>query len=200
MVRIGRQIPHFEEVDVASIDAVFSEDKRFRYLLELKYKPSLYSGGRLRKVAVILKNPSAADASAADATIRKVETYVYNRLEDVGHLSILNLFALRATDASDVNLEYKRVGAAEVIGPGNDVAIRQAVEQSDYLIVAWGNRSGINAELYEERIGQVKRLISGTGQKQVFKVVGARPNVQPLHGLMWGYDYAMEPYLNLKES
>ncbi len=200
MVRIGRQIPHFEEVDVASIDAVFSQDRRFRYLLELQYKPSLYSGGRKKRACVILKNPSSADATAADATIRKVETYVYNRLEDVRQLSILNLFALRATDATDVNQEFLRVGAAEVIGPGNDVAIRQAVEQSDYLIVAWGNRSGINAELYGERIGQVKRLIAGTGQKQVFKVVGPRPNVQPLHGLMWGYDYSMEAYLNLKES
>lgn len=200
MVRIGRQIPHFGEVDVSSIDAVFSEDRRFRYLLEMRYRPSLLNGNRSRRAAVIMKNPSAADARAADATIRKVETYVYHRLEDVSHLTILNLFALRATDAIDLNREFERTGAMEVIGPGNDAAIRQIVEACDYLLVAWGNRSGIDQGLYSERIGQVKRLIARTGHRRIFRVAGDRSTVQPLHGLMWGYDYRMEPFLDLKED
>ena len=139
MVRIGRQIPHFEEVDLQTIDAVFSEDKRFRYILEMQFRPSLLNGKRNKRAVVIMKNPSAADARAADATIRKVETYVYHRLEDVKYLTILNLFALRATEAKDLNIEFERTTAMEVIGPGNDTAIRQTVESSDYLLVASGS-------------------------------------------------------------
>jgi hypothetical protein len=69
MVRIGRQILHFSEVDPGSVKAEFSEDRRFRYLLER---------------------------------------------------SILNLFALRAADAADLNRECKKSGEEAVVGPSND--------------------------------------------------------------------------------
>ena len=38
MARIGRQIPHFEAVDLNSVEAVFSADKCYRYLLSMKRK------------------------------------------------------------------------------------------------------------------------------------------------------------------
>ncbi|MDX2430261.1 MAG: DUF1643 domain-containing protein [Bacteroides sp.] len=200
MIRIGRQIPHFEEVDLSSISAEFSEDRRYRYLLEMRYGASLYDAGRSKRAVVILKNPSAADSSAADTTIRKVETYIYHHLKDVLQLSILNIFALRATDASDLNEEFEASGEKAVVGPANDATIRNITEGADYVVVAWGNKSGINARLYEERIGRVKRLIVGAGQTRVYCVEGEKETVQPLHGMMWGYDYKMFPYLKLKEE
>ena len=71
MIRIGRQVPHFDQVDINSIRARFSDDRRFRHLLQMKYLDSLYDTGRSRKAAVILKNPSVADQGASDTTIRK---------------------------------------------------------------------------------------------------------------------------------
>lgn len=200
MIRIGRQIPHFEEVEPSSISAEFSEDGRYRYLLEMQYGTSLYDSNRSKRAVVILKNPSAADTSAADSTIRKVETYIYHHLKDVLHLSILNIFALRATDAADLNEEFENHGEKVVVGPANDATIRNITAAADYVVVAWGNRSGINARLYEERIGRVKRLITGAGKTKVFCVEGERETVQPLHGMMWGYDYKLIPYLKLKEE
>jgi hypothetical protein len=200
MVRIGRQIPHFEEVDPNSVIAEFSDDRRFRYLLEMKYLNSLYDTGRSKRAVVIMKNPSAADSKAADTTIRKVETYIYYNLKDVQYLSILNIFALRATDASDLNLVFESSGEKAVVGPANDAAIRNISAGADYVVVAWGNRSGINEALYENRIGKVKRLLAEAGQRRVYRVSGEKENVQPLHGMMWGYDYKLVPYLKMKEE
>ena len=107
MIRIGRQIPHFEQVDSHSIKADFSADRRFRYRLSLSYADSLYDRDRSKQAAVILKNPSAADTQGADSTIRKVETFVYHHLDEVKELHILNLFALRATEALDLNREFQ---------------------------------------------------------------------------------------------
>jgi hypothetical protein len=197
MVRIGRQIPHFKEVDPSSIRADFSDDRRFRYLLTMAYGDSIYDSGRSRKAAVILKNPSAADTRAADSTIRKVETFIYKHLEDVRQLSILNIFGLRATDASDLNAEFEVKGEESVVGPGNDRTIRRVAGEADYVIVAWGNRSGIQAELYEKRIRKVKNLLGEVGIGKLFEVRGNRENIEPLHGMMWGYDHKLIPYLKL---
>ena len=91
MVRIGRQIPHFEEVDITSITASISDDRRFRYLLQMRYGRSLYDNARNRSAAVILKNPSAADTRLADSTIRKVETFIYHHMEDVLQHNMQNI-------------------------------------------------------------------------------------------------------------
>lgn len=198
MIRIGRQIPHFEQVDPQSIGADFSADRRFRYRLTLRYADSLYDRDRSKQASVILKNPSAADTQGADSTIRKVETFVYHHLEEVKVLHILNLFALRATEALDVNREYKSAGYEAVVGERNDHVIRETVEASDYLLVAWGNRSGIHEAMYDERILQVKNLLAGISPHRVFEVKGQRETSHPLHGMMWGYDYELVPYLKMK--
>ena len=200
MVRIGRQIPHFEEVDITSITASFSDDRRFRYLLQMRYGRSLYDNARTRRAAVILKNPSAADTRLADSTIRKVETFIYHHMEDVLQLSILNIFALRATDAADLNREYEILGREAVVGPGNDAAIREIVAGADYVVVAWGNRSGINSELYGERVRSVKQGLADAGPFRVFEVKGKKETVQPLHGMMWGYDHQLVPFHKMKED
>ncbi len=186
------------EVDPLSIEAVFSEDKRFRYLLKMKYSCSLYDTERSKKAAVVLKNPSAADTKAADSTIRKVETFIYHHLKDVVELYILNIFALRATDALDLNSEFGLKGPESVIGPDNDAVIRTITGEADYVVAAWGNRSGIQSALYEERVRKVKHLLMGTPKHLVFEVKGRQDTVQPLHGMMWGYDHQLVPYLNLK--
>lgn len=200
MVRIGRQIPHFGEVDLASVETVFSEDRKFRYLLTFRYGGSLYASTRSKKAVVILKNPSAANKLAADSTIRKVETFIYRHLDDVLEVSILNIFGLRATDAIDLNTEFEIFGPLGVIGPENDRTIQSVSASADYVIVAWGNRSGINKELYEDRIRQVKNMLNSKETYKIFEVKGSQRTEQPLHGMMWGYDHLLVPFQNLKQD
>ncbi|MFC2089169.1 DUF1643 domain-containing protein [Bacteroidota bacterium] len=193
MARIGRQIPHFDLVDTAAIQAVFSSDMLFRYILSMKYMDTLLDSGRTKAAAVILKNPSAANQEMADATIRKVETYIYHCLPEVRELHILNIFAFRATEPEDLNTRFILEGAMAVIGEENDHVIHSTLSLADYIILAWGNNSGIDSGLYDERIFRVKQLIKEFPKQKIFRVCGSRQTKHPLHGLMWGYDYTIEP-------
>lgn len=198
-MRIGRQIAHFEQVDPGSVKAIFSKDQCFRYLLSLKFQNSLMDRDRDKTAIVILKNPSAANEKMADATIRKVETYIYHSLPDVRNLHILNIFAIRATDPTDLNNVFSEKGSMHVIGEENDRVIKTTAHNADYIILAWGNNSGIDKQLYEERVFRIKQLLALFPASKVFVVKGSQKTVQPLHGLMWGYHYKLLPageYLN----
>ncbi|MFO7880772.1 MAG: DUF1643 domain-containing protein [Bacteroidota bacterium] len=188
MARIGRQIPHFQEIDTTTISADFSKDMLYRYSLDMNYKPSLLRQDQNEHISVILKNPSSADESMADATIRKVETYVYKHFPKVSRLSILNMFALRATDAKEVNMLLKENGKPYITGPGNDAAIRRIFGSCDHIICAWGNNNGIHAKTYYERIDEIKAILQSTN-KTARCVMSPKQTKQPLHGLMWGFDY-----------
>lgn len=200
MVRIGRQIPHFEQVDLSSVEAAFSKDKCYRYSLSLRYDDTLLDRGRERSAAVIMKNPSAADAARADATIRKVETFVYHRFPDVRWLHILNIFAFRATEPGDLNRVAREEGAMRVIGDDNDHVISKVAGGSDYVILAWGNNSGIDPVLYEERVYRVKQLLTGVPAGKLFCISGKKKTKHPLHGLMWGYEYEVCPAIEHMQS
>ncbi len=200
MARIGRQIPHFEAVNLSAIEAVFSADRKYRYLLSMEYNSTLLDCGREKVAAVILKNPSAADEWMADATIRKVETFVYHRFADVRRLHILNIFAYRATDSGDLDTIFREEGPVSVIGEENDRVIRSVVEESDYVLLAWGNNSGIDRNLYGERIYRVKQLLQACPAHKMFCISGKVKTIEPLHGLMWGYDYAIIPVVDFREG
>jgi hypothetical protein len=194
MARIGRQVDHFSEVDINSITADFSPDRLFRYTLRMNYRDNLLADGRSKTMTVILKNPSSADEKRSDATIRKVETFVWNRFPDVRHLNILNIFAFRATDAVEVNERLRSMDDMAVIGVENDVFFKQILAGSHHLICAWGGPSGIDMKGYASRITHVKSLIGDLYSGPVYQVCGSQETREPLHGLMWGYDYELKAF------
>lgn len=105
-------------------DAVISDCGKYRYLLRRTWdhaKPRLL---------YVMLNPSTADASADDATIRScirlAKSYGY------GSIEVVNLFAWRATDPDELKL------APDPIGPNNDGTILSAVHRCDMIICAWG--------------------------------------------------------------
>jgi hypothetical protein len=194
MARIGRQVDHFEEIDVNSIRADFSADRLFRFTLRMKYKDNLLNGNRFETVTVILKNPSAADEKRSDSTIRKVETYVWKHFPEARCLNILNLFGYRATDAKEVNERIHAFGAEAVIGNDNDVFFKEILSKSEHVICSWGGPSGIDVTNYASRITIVKELIRKYYTGPVYQVCGNQPTKEPLHGLMWGYEYELKPF------
>jgi len=187
-------VDHYSEVDIQSIRADFSPDRLFRYTLEMSYKADLINQGRSRTMTVILKNPSSADEKRSDSTIRKVETYVWKQFPDVRHLRILNIFAFRATDAIEVNGRLKSLNEIEVTGTENDSFFRSTLAHTDYVICAWGGPSGIDVTRYASRVTTVRSLIRESYSGQVYKVCGDQQTKEPLHGLMWGYDYELKPF------
>jgi hypothetical protein len=86
-------------------------------------------------VVFVMLNPSTADQTHDDATIRKVRGFA-DRL-GFERLSVVNLFALRATEPARL---YR---ARDPVGPGNDDAIRAAVADATLVIAAWGNHGAL---------------------------------------------------------
>lgn len=103
--------------------AVISPCQLYRYQLTRRWGPGL-------SVCFIGLNPSTADASADDPTIRRcigfARTWGFDAIE------MLNLFALRATDPRVMKAHEQPVG------PDNDGWLQSAQERNDVLVACWG--------------------------------------------------------------
>lgn len=104
--------------------AVISEDGKFRYRLGREWDATLPS------LAFIALNPSTADAQFDDATVRKC--IGFGERLGFGSISIVNLFAFRATKPADLR------AAGYQDGPDNVEHIRAVVSQSEHIVCAWG--------------------------------------------------------------
>lgn len=107
-------------------------DGPYRYLLTRD--TGLLSSGR---VLFVMLNPSVADASQDDPTIRRCVGFASSW--GYRHLDVVNLFAWRATDPAD--LEAQAAAGVDVVGPGNDSIIGAAIERADRVVAAWGWRA-----------------------------------------------------------
>lgn len=109
--------------------AVISVDDNYRYRLWRTWddeKPT---------VAFIMLNPSTADATTDDPTIRRCIGYA----EDWGYgrLVVGNLFALRSTDPEQLD-EH-----SAPVGPDNDEHLLAIRDEAERIIVAWGVRGSL---------------------------------------------------------
>lgn len=95
-------------------------------------------------VVWVMLNPSTADASNDDPTLRRVRPF--SIAAGFGRLEVVNLFALRATDPRELEL------ADDPVGPENDAAIDAAVRNAGAVVVAWGYR---DSRLVEARAAAV---------------------------------------------
>jgi len=105
-------------------DAVLSDCGKYRYLLR-----RTWDHGKPRVLFVML-NPSTADAEIDDATIRSCIRL--SKGHGYGSFEVVNLFALRATDPTELSR------ASDPVGPGNDERISAAIGRCDLAICAWG--------------------------------------------------------------
>ncbi len=106
--------------------AVISACGRFRYLLTRQVGPGP------RTTTFIMLNPSTADATNDDPTIRRCIGFA--RSWGCGRLAVLNLFAVRATDPADM----KR--ADDPVGPENRGWFERTLQthRDGPVVCAWG--------------------------------------------------------------
>ena len=109
--------------------ASFSEDGVYRYELTRSLGRGR-GGGADRTVAVCMLNPSTADASVNDPTVRRVT--MWSGKAGYTMLVVLNAFAYRATDPKAM------MSAEDPIGPENDSYLGLWFSRADTLIFAWG--------------------------------------------------------------
>jgi len=105
--------------------AGFSRTQQYRYWLKREWSAALPS------CAFIGLNPSTADASCDDPTIRRIIGFAQNW--GYGSVTVVNLFAYRATQPSVLK------AAENPVGPRNNYWIRRVIAEADTVIAAWGN-------------------------------------------------------------
>lgn len=136
--------------------ASLSRCKKYRYQLERswgKHTP------RKSTVVFIGLNPSTADATLDDPTIRKCMAYA--RAWQFNKLIMVNLFAWRATDPSEL------YATKNPVGNQNDRFIEQAVASSSLVVACWGehgvllNRATLVRAQFQRRLHCLKTNSSG---------------------------------------
>ncbi len=110
------------------IGAEFSPDRIYRYALYRIWDESK------PKVMFVGLNPSTADESVDDPTIRRCKRFAADW--GYGEMIMANLFALRATDPKIM------MSHDAPIGPENNSWLRDLARQADLIIGAWGNHGG----------------------------------------------------------
>jgi len=105
--------------------ALLSACGKFRYRLGRRWA----AGGEV--LLFVMLNPSTADASEDDATIRRCVKFA--QAHGYSALEVVNLFAFRATDPKDL----RRAGYP--VGPENDAHIMATVREAAAVCLAWGS-------------------------------------------------------------
>ena len=153
--------------------ATIDPSGKYRYTLE-----RVWDEENLFRVLFILLNPSTANAEQDDATVRKCVGFAQRW--GAGGLEIVNLFALRATDPTDLSK------AVDPIGPENDERLRLTIERTwcGKRVAAWGNHGSLNG-----RSAQVQKMLVGRG----VECFGKTKSGEPLHVLYQPYERILVP-------
>jgi len=151
----------------ADTGARFSRCKRYRYVLWRRWDEDR------PLVMMIGLNPSTADASRDDPTIRRCIGFA--RDWGAGGLVMTNLFAFRATDPSDLRR------AADPVGPRNDWWIRRMGRLCPTIVAVWGNegtlqrRSAKLRERLTDRLHVIRLNRSGEPAHPLYLPSGLQP-------------------------
>jgi hypothetical protein len=95
----------------------------------------LFQREKLKKPFLML-NPSTADETADDPTVRRCIGYAKDW--GYGTLVVGNLFALRSTDPENL---YDH---PDPVGPENDVHLEEICDEAEKVIAAWGHHGGLH--------------------------------------------------------
>lgn len=108
-------------------DAFISEDGLYRYWLQRR-------SSNLGLVVFLMLNPSTADASVNDPTIRTCIDFAQRW--GFGELVAVNVFAWRATDP--LELRRAQSNGHDIVGPLNDVFTNYWFKAAKQIVCAWG--------------------------------------------------------------
>lgn len=156
-------------------EAVLSPDGLYRYVLRRAWEP-----GRL--VTWVLLNPSTADATVNDATVRQLITF--SRRWGMGGLAVVNLFAWRSRDPRDL------VAAEDPIGPENADAVAHWIDLAHLVVVGWG--TGPSGRRMSVLMNEAIATVTATGRDLV--CLGMNANGSPKHPLYLAHATQRRPW------
>lgn len=138
--------------------AQFDPTFAYRYLLIREWDSSLPTA------CFIMLNPSTADATKDDPTVRRCIGFA--KRWGYGVLEVVNIFAYRATAPADL------WPLSDPVGPENDAHIADAVQRASIVIAAWGTHGA-----YRGRGAEVAARLTDA------KCLGATQAGHPRHPL-----------------
>lgn len=156
-------------------DATFSPCRTWRYMLTRCWAT------HLPILAVIGLNPSTADETRDDPTIRRIRGFA--ELWGYGGLHMLNLFALRSTDPRGLR------AVADPVGPENDAVIVYGTAVGDVLC-CWGTHG-----FYMGRDQSVLRLLRPFSRRLLH--LGLTKDGHPKHPLYLRGDTAPQEWTHV---
>lgn len=121
-------------------EATISDDGRYRYDLTRRW-------GEGPTFTWVMLNPSTADASTDDPTLRMVMGY--SHAAGAGRAVVVNLFAYRTPFPRDL---FK---AHDPIGPDNDAFVRLWATNADRVVLAWGAEAQVRKWAHRGRAAAV---------------------------------------------
>ena len=148
-----------DHIDGVEVKAHFSTESElhYRYRLEIILKAAACTG---KTVCVVMQNPSFAGEDVADKSVQFMEKVVFKKglaeFEGVYRLIVVNQFAHIQTNDFE--------GLPHEVGSLNDAAIKEAVQESDIVVLAWGSTNR-----FEERKSFVLGLLREAKQKTLLK-------------------------------
>lgn len=158
--------------------AIISDCGTYRYSLQRQWDPTT------PRALWVMLNPSTADALEDDATVRRC--IGFSKRWKCGGLTIINLFAFRATNPAELKV------AKDPVGPENDHYIRAAVRAYhagvyQRVVVAWGTHGWYQGRgaIVTDRL---RRLNVPT------QCLGVTKNDQPKHPLRLPYATVCKPW------
>lgn len=157
--------------------ATLSACRKYRYRLWRAW------GDRENRCVFVMLNPSTADESENDPTIRKCIGFA--KRWGFGAIDVVNLFAWRDTDPTGL------LSAADPVGPDNDDHIASAIGDARRVVWSWGKHDP-----------RVRRLITNrtmcwsfAPEKAEAGTLGRNGDGSPRHPLMLAYatPFAVQP-------
>ncbi len=152
--------------------AIISECGKYRYLL--------HRGDGDRTMPIVMLNPSTADATLDDPTIRRCKGFAER--EGCGRLVVANLYALRATKPNDLWT------ADDPIGPDNDITLATLLALHGPIVCAWG------ANAKPDRVRWFVELAKAA-DAELF-CLGTTKSGAPRHPLYIKADQPLVPYIH----
>jgi hypothetical protein len=149
----------YNHINNVTVTAQFARESDFdyRYRLEIILNDAEPAG---KTVCVVMQNPSYAGEDKADKSVQFMEKVVFQKglaeFAGVRRLIVVNQFAFIQTNAFQ--------GLPHEIGSLNDAAIRDALLESDIVILGWGSTNR-----FEERKAYVLSLLGELKQKVILK-------------------------------
>lgn len=160
--------------------AVLSECWNYRYRLD--HTIDMLGGPVYAFFGV---NPSTADASIDDATVRKWRGFVTRW--GGSRFIVGNVFAFRATDVREL------ASAADPVGRLNNDYLKEIISEADILVPCWGNTAKVPRDL-RCHFRWMLHVLRESGKP--IRAFGFSKSGDPLHPLMLGYDTPLADWVS----